>query len=271
MRISAIVPTRNSQRTLAACLESLRAQTHSETQVIVVDNNSTDDTQLIARDTAHLTISQGPERSAQRNRGATEASGEILVFFDSDMVIEPTVLAEIARTFEHNPEVGAITIPERSFGEGFLAQCRVQEKGLYVGNDEVEAPRAFRKEVFAAVGGWDETLTAAEDWDLADRTRAQHVPIARIDAWIWHDEGRIDLGAQFHKKQYYGRWVAEYLSRSPEARKHVTRTSVVKKMAPMWRHPVLTGGMLALKSVETAGLAKGMYRARKAGLVGAGS
>lgn len=44
-------------------------------------------------------------------------------------------------------------VPERSFGEGYLASCRVLEKSLYVGDSDVEAPRAFRVELFDQIGG----------------------------------------------------------------------------------------------------------------------
>jgi glycosyltransferase involved in cell wall biosynthesis len=271
MKISAIVPTRNSGRTLAACLGSLRHQTHPDVEIIVVDNASSDDTAALAGRLAHVFVDRGPERSAQRNTGAVLATGEILVFIDSDMVLEPTVLADIAGTLQARPEVGAIIIPERSFGTGFLASCRVMEKSLYVGQDDVEAPRAFRAELFDLIGRWDETLTAAEDWDLADRTRAAGVGIARVSSWIWHDEGRISLSAQFTKKQYYGRWVAEYLSRRPEARRHLSRPRILAQAPRMLRSPVRTGGMVVLKGVETAGLVVGMRKAHRAGLVGVGA
>lgn len=268
MKISAIVPTRNSGRTLAACLGSLRHQTHPDVEIIVVDNASSDDTPALGRRMAHVFADRGPERSAQRNHGAQLATGEIVLFIDSDMVLEPTVLADIAATFEARPEIGAIIIPERSFGIGFLASCRVLEKSLYVGQDDVEAPRAFRAELFELVGAWDETLTAAEDWDLADRTRAAGVGIARVSSWIWHDEGEISLRAQFTKKQYYGRWVAEYMSRKPEARRHLSRPGLVAQAPTMLRSPVRTSGMVVLKGVETAGLVVGMRKAHRAGLVG---
>ena len=125
MRVSLIVPTRNSARTLAACLESCRNQTHPDVEVIVVDNSSTDGTIEIAQALADRTFDQKPERSAQRNRGAAESTGEIVVFIDSDMVLEPTVVADAVAVFERRPEVGAVIIPERSFGEGFFASCRV--------------------------------------------------------------------------------------------------------------------------------------------------
>lgn len=269
MRISVIVPTRNSDRTIAACLGSLRHQTHPDVEVIVVDNASTDRTAALARQLADRVVDRGPERSAQRNHGADLATGEVVLFIDSDMVLEPTVLADIAGVLTDQPATGAVIIPERSFGEGFLASCRVLEKSLYVGSDDVEAPRAFRREVFRAVGRWDETLTAAEDWDLADRTRAAGVGIARIGSWIWHDEGRISLRAQYTKKQYYGRWVAEYLHRHPEARGHVARPDVLTHAPRLARSPHRTTGMVVLKAVEAAGLVVGMRRAHRGGLVGA--
>ena len=116
MRVSLIVPTRNSARTLAACLESCNNQTHEDVEVIVVDNSSTDGTVEIAHELADLVLDQKPERSAQRNRGAAESTGDIVVFIDSDMVLEPTVVADFVEVFERRPEVGAVIIPESTEG-----------------------------------------------------------------------------------------------------------------------------------------------------------
>ncbi len=263
MKVSLIIPTRNSARTLAACLESCRHQTHDDVEVIVVDNSSTDGTVEIAQALADKVFDQKPERSAQRNRGAAESSGDVVCFIDSDMVLEPTVVAEFLAVFAAQPDVGAVIIPERSFGDGFFAACRVLEKSMYVGDADVEAPRAFRRAVFEAIGGWDETLTAAEDWDLADRTKALGVGIGRIDGLIWHDEGIIKLRQTYGKKQYYGRWVQEYLSRHPEGRGHLARGGVVKQLAPnAVKHPVQVSGLVVLKAVEAAGLVRGMRKAQ---------
>lgn len=262
MKVSFIIPTRNSARTLAACLESCRNQTHDDVEVIAVDNSSTDGTVEIAERLADKVFDQKPERSAQRNRGAAESTGDIICFIDSDMVLEPTVAAQFLAVFDARPEVGAVIIPERSFGDGFFVQCRVLEKSMYVGDSDVEAPRAFRREVFEATGGWDETLTAAEDWDLADRTKALGTQIGRIDALIWHDEGTIKLRQTYGKKQYYGRWVAEYLSRRPEGRGHLSRGGVLKQLGPAAvKHPVQVSGLVVLKAVEAAGLVRGMRKA----------
>ncbi|MFI5935892.1 glycosyltransferase family 2 protein [Actinoplanes sp. NPDC051494] len=263
MKISFVVPTRNSARTLAACLGSLRTQTHPDVEVLVVDNKSTDATVAIGERFADQVLQWGPERSAQRNHGTKCSTGDVVVFIDSDMVMEPHLAAEIAEKFAAEPGVGALVIPERSFGDGFLAQCRRLEKSLYVGDAAVESPRAFRRELIEELGGWNEDLTAAEDWDLADRTR-EVATIGRVETYIWHDEGHIKLRATFAKKRYYGRWIDQYVSMHADSSTKFTRTALLNKPGRLLRHPVLTAGLVTLKATEAAGLLLGVRDSRAA-------
>jgi len=262
--VSFVVPTRNSARTIAACVLSLSTQTYPDVEVVVVDNESTDGTAERATSAgADRVVIAGPERCAQRNRGARESTGEIVVFIDSDMVMEPNLAAQIVEQFELHPELGALIIPEHSFGEGFWTKCRVLEKSLYVGNESVEAARAFRREVFDSVGGWNEDLTAAEDWDLDDRIRATGTNVGRVAAFIWHDEGKLRLRGTFGKKRYYGQWIAAYLDSHDDGSRRIRRSGLLDKKGDLLRHPVLTTGMVTLKSVEAAGIYAGMRDARK--------
>jgi glycosyltransferase involved in cell wall biosynthesis len=265
MRISFVVPTRSSVRTLESCLQSLATQTHPDVEIVVIDNGSTDGTPELARRYADVVEDWGPERSAQRNRGLRRSSGEVVMFVDSDMVLEPGVAAELAAVLGSQPGLGALVVPERSFGEGYLARCRALEKSLYVGDPAVEAPRAFRRSVIDAVGGWDERLTAAEDWELADRIRAAGVPTGRVRSWIWHDEGRIQLRATFAKKRYYGRWIADYLRRGGgTGTRKLARTALLAHPVRLLREPGHAAGMALLKLVEAAGLLAGMVPAWRA-------
>ncbi len=69
--VSFVVPTRNSARTIAACVMSLRKQSYADVEIVVVDNDSTDGTaQRAAAAGADRVVVAGPERCAQRNRGA---------------------------------------------------------------------------------------------------------------------------------------------------------------------------------------------------------
>jgi hypothetical protein len=89
------------------------------------------------------------------------------------------------------------------------------------------------------------------------------VDVGRVDSFIWHDEGRLRMRGTFGKKRYYGRWVGEYFARTGSGSKHLARTSLFSHPTRLARHPVLTTGMLTMKSVEAAGLFTGMRDARK--------
>lgn len=270
MTITFVVPTRNSARTLGRCLDSLRAQTHDDVEIVVIDNFSTDGTFEIAVEKADIVEQSGPERCAQRNRGAALGHGEVVVFIDSDMVMEPGIAAELAAAFDADPALGAVVIPELSFGERFLADCRSLEKRLYLGDEGVEAARALRRDVFEAVGGWDVTLTAGEDWDLSDRLRDAEVVFGRIEARIWHDEGHIRLRETFAKKRYYGRWVGVYLARhGGQGGRKLARTSLFSQPRLLLGSPRHAAGMFVLKATEAAGIAAGMADARRLERVGA--
>lgn len=163
------------------------------------------------------------------------------MFIDSDMVLEPTVLADLAATFEARPEVGAVIIPQRSFGVGFLASCRVLEKEPTSGWTmsrlrERSAPRYFDPLGRDAVGG------------RGLGPRGPHPSRRRRDrAGLLLDlalTGKISLRDQFAKKRYDGRWVAEYLSRKPETRQHVSRPGLRSQLPALLASPVRTGGLV---------------------------
>jgi len=105
--VTVVVPTRNAARTLAACLESLRAQT-TPCRTVVVDNGSTDGTTAIAEEWADVVLHAGPERSAQRNYGARAYPAPVVGFIDADMVLAPTVVERGGRGRQRHQPGGGI-------------------------------------------------------------------------------------------------------------------------------------------------------------------
>lgn len=252
--VTVVVPTRNAARTLAQCLASVRAQTMTA-ELIVVDNGSSDGTAEIATRFADQVLTQGPERSAQRNLGWRAGSGEIVVFLDADMVLDPEALAQAAAAFQ-DAGLGGLVIPETSFGTGFWSRCKVLEKSLYDGDPAIEAARIYRRSALDQTGGFDEELSAFEDWDLTDRIPGR---IGRIEARVRHDEGRLTLWTAFTKRRYYGRWLPVYRSR-PHARVP-SRAGVLRRLLRLGT-PVETAGVVLLKVVEAVGLALGSRSSR---------
>ena len=266
--VAVVVPTRNSARTLRPCLESLGRQS-VPCRVVVVDNFSDDDTMAIAKELADVCLSAGPERSRQRNVGARRARERIVGFVDSDMVLAPSVVAEIVFAIDRG--AGMVTVPERSVGDGYWARVRAFERAFYEGRDEVEAPRFFRREVFEQVGGFDEELDAGEDWDLA--LRAQRIaPLARTSGAISHLEGAPTYLQCCAKKAGYAAGIQAF------ARKHgvaalgraARRPYLEAPWRLVWPHPLLGAGLVALKSGEATAVARRLAgRPREACRLGA--
>jgi len=207
--VAVVVPTRNSATTLRACLESLRAQSHP-CEIIVVDNNSSDETCVIAQELADHVLTRGPERSAQRNAGAALTSAPIVGFIDSDMILSTNVVAEVVIDIDGGS--ASVVIPERTVGEGYWANVSAFERSFYQDDHFVEAPRFFPAELFRRVGGFDEAMTGAEDWDLGLRT-ASLGPRTRIHAEIVHEEGRVQFFNICMKKAYYAPGVALFVKK----------------------------------------------------------
>lgn len=262
--VSFVVPTKNAARTITACLESMRQHLDSTVEIVVVDNGSTDGTAEGAERLADRLVHQGPERSAQRNHGARVSRGEYLVFIDADMLVDDRTAGEVVAALEADPTLSAAVIPELAFGSGYLARCRGLEKRLYLGDETVEAPRAFRRTAFFELGGFDETLFGGEDWDLVDRARAAGFRIGRLTSPVLHDEGRINLKTTFKKKRYYGTSLARYLELHPSSgRSKLARLSLLRRPGILVRSIHLVPGLVLLKLVEGSGLALGIRAGRR--------
>jgi glycosyltransferase involved in cell wall biosynthesis len=263
--VSVIVPTKNSSEFLEACLQSIKAQTYGAIELLVVDNFSTDSTPEIAKRYTENVYQIGPERSAQRNFGATKATGQYVVFIDSDMQLSPKVIESAVAKVSADPSIKGVIIPEESFGEGFWAQCKKLEKSFYIGVDAVEAARFINRDTFEQIGGYNEQLISGEDWDMSDRVE-EIGKIARIDDLIYHNEGRISLMQTLKKKYYYAKQARQYLKESKATSGSDKRKSgVIGRYALFFSHPVklfanpsVGLGMLFMKTSEFGAGALGM-------------
>jgi FkbM family methyltransferase len=261
--VTVVVPTKNAARTLAACLQSLRAQTYP-CRTVVVDNGSTDSTRAIAEDGADAVLEIGPERSAQRNHGARTYPAEFVGFIDADMVLQPTVVAEAVAALRAG--AGSVIVPERTVGSGFWVEVRAFERSFYDGSDAIEAARFFRWDVFDRAGGFDEQLTGAEDWDLSESAR-ELAPVARTAAVIEHDEGTIGYLDACRKKAYYAEGVRRYVAkRGVSALRQAGRRPWVRQPQGLLNRR--GAGLVALKAGEAVAVAVALGTALVTRLVG---
>ncbi len=195
-RVTVVVAARNERAHIDACLRALAAQADVDVEwdVVVVDNGSTDDT--AARAAAHgVRVVREPRAGVARarNAGVRAATGEIVAFVDADCVPEPGWLRALV-TGADDPTVGCfvgeiVPLASASPVARYVHERRVISQlhlltrlppGAATGSI------AYRRSVFAAIGGFDESLPGGEDSDLfwrmvrTDRFRVRYAPRAVV-------------------------------------------------------------------------------------------
>jgi len=171
-----IIPVLNNPMGLARCIEAIR-QSGTEFELVVVDNGSSDETLSVARRYTDLVLERpGLTVGAMRNEGARLASGQVLVFTDSDQEPSQDWLALGIRALGSDLRVGMVGARYHALpGSGWVAstwdlQRRFSDRAGDIG--WLEAGNIFaRREVFEQVGGFRTDLIASEDVDLSFRIR----------------------------------------------------------------------------------------------------
>lgn len=200
--VSIIVPARNEADVLPNCLPTILEQNYPEFEVIVVDDQSTDDTKKVLKqfDHGHLTIVDGesrPDSSWQgkpwaAHQGYRKANHDWLLFTDADMEFSPGLLKSIMSEAVDRPDRLHSLLPVTRTG-GILEPMLVPLLGLVLSllyplhlvNDpnRSEALAAggfllFSRTLYDQVGGHREVQTSiAEDRELARRVRDAGNPI----------------------------------------------------------------------------------------------
>ncbi len=258
--VSIVIPTCNSARTIAQCLNSISEQTEAFKDLVVVDRFSTDATPNIARGKGATVLQTNANRSVARNIGASESSGTGVLFVDADMILSKNLIKDCADGILVDD---ALVIPEVSTGRGFWAKCKEFDKRLSIRNELAEAPRCFRKTAFHSLGGYNPTLEAGEDWDLTIRARLRGIRIGRTAATIVHDEGDLKLVNALRKKYGYGKTFGKYLRNHPRVGfRQVNPMSriLAPSLKAIREDPSHGAGLLMLKSLEFCAAGIGQLR-----------
>ncbi len=174
-RFSIVVPAHDEEALIGRALASIRAavaRSGREAEIVVVANRCTDRTAAIAAAAGALVVpNQDRTISAVRNAGVAASTGEVVVTIDADNVMHPGALREVDRLLATGTCVGGgcAFVPERR-SLGLATSCALVRTGVRVlGIGGVMF--WCRRTDFDAIGGFDESLTVAEDLEFARRLR----------------------------------------------------------------------------------------------------
>ena len=258
MRVSVVIASKDRSALLATVLNDLRPQVATfdgEAEIIVVDDGSSQPYDAGVLDVSRVvrTVGLGPARA--RNAGVRAATGDIIVFTDDDVRLDPQWLVEAMRYFDQHPDHAGVTGETVSppYDPLFEHSVRDGDGGSYL-----TCNVAYRREALVAVGGFDRLFphAAHEDRDLAWRVMNDVGPVGFVPTMrVTHPGRKFTLRQGWRRAELtLDDWLL--LTRWPEhkASRHSTRWAPFFNAADTWRqrwtwrHPLrrllLAGGQL---------------------------
>ena len=178
MRLSFVIPTRNQAQFIGQCIESCLAQHIADSEIVVVDGASTDDTRdVLARYGDRIRWISEPDRgqSDALNKGVRMARGELIAWINSDdYYASPQAIALLLGAFDAEPGVDiAYGNGERVTADGqplgpYRARVisRLAEIVTHPASFVLQPAVLFRRQLFLDVGALDESLHYTMDYEL---------------------------------------------------------------------------------------------------------
>ncbi len=184
--VTVLMATYNDAASIKAAVESIRTQTYTNWDLLIVDDGSTDDTpailQRLAQQDERITVVRNPTNrglAASLNIGWRQARGELIARMDADDLCLPERLQRQVEFMTAHPEVAVLGAgveymdkDGRTLGRGVrprrhekLVQKILREAPFY--HHSVMVRRAF----YEVLGGYDERLRRGQDYDLWLRGR----------------------------------------------------------------------------------------------------
>lgn len=205
--VSILIPAYNSGITIGECIKSTKIQTYQKIEVIVIDNYSSDETRNIAESHGAKVLTIGPERSAQMNYGVSSAHGKYILRVDSDMILDNNLIEKCLKLCCEGAQAVVVPVLPHSNGpNNFWVSCRMLEQKMLLDDMVNVAPRFIDRSVFLAVGGYDETIVAWEDYDLHNRLLESRCRMSSLqDSALWHLGEASSLGEVIVRMVRYGK------------------------------------------------------------------
>jgi glycosyltransferase involved in cell wall biosynthesis len=167
-KVSIITPSFNQGRYIEATIQSVLAQDYANTEYIIVDGGSKDDSvDIIKKYEQHLTwwVSEKDQGHADAlNKGFSRASGDILAWLNSDDLYYPYTISEAVTALKKHPEAGMVyadanLIDSAGHYAGKFAARQTDYRRLLRGSVHIpQATTFYRTDIWRSVGLFDLTL-----------------------------------------------------------------------------------------------------------------
>ena len=218
LSITLALPCFNASHYIRFVLDSIKLQTHSPDEVIVVDDGSTDDLKTIVKEYASIRlISHDRNRGIgySRNTAWKNASGDIILFVDADTILHPNLLNTIVNGYGYDQIAG---IGGRGIEKIQLSQCDQWRKAFLFqtwGNcSQSNVPflfgmvSSYRRKILETLGGFDPFFkNSGEDLDMGYRIqKAGYRLLYNPDAIAFHirKDSQKSIANMTYRHIYWG-------------------------------------------------------------------
>lgn len=189
-KVSIIIPCYNCEKTIEKTLHSVLSQTYENIEIITINDGSTDNTLKKIekfKESIFIFNQENKGQTVTRNIGVKKATGNYLLFLDSDDVIDKTYIEKCVTILDANKNIKVVYSKSLLFGsengEWELPKFNMKD---FLMNNCIHISALHRKEDFAKVDGFDETLTFYEDWDLWIKLIDNDSQVYRIPEYLFH-------------------------------------------------------------------------------------
>ncbi len=219
IRISVVIPAYNRAHTITKTIQSALSQTYPVSEIIVVDDGSSDNTEQVVKAIdddriRYFRLDKNRGASGARNHGVAQARYEMIAFLDSDDTWRPDKLEKqiayldshkqcrivYCALVRHYPSWDQI-IPDMESGRKLEGD---KMSDLLYDNTVSTPTIVMQKDLFDEIGGFDESLRRLQDWDLAIKCYKLgfigFVPEVLVDAPLLDDALTSNMDAYFESR-----------------------------------------------------------------------
>lgn len=232
--VSIVIPMRNEEQYIGACLAAIVAQDYDDNlEVLVIDGMSEDRSQEIVSRFAEtypfIQLLENPKLTAPAamNIGVRHATGDIIVRVDGHTILDPDYVRQCVACLQRTG-AGSVGGLQRAIGQNYLGEtiALTTQSPLAVGDSKFRYAQeegevdtvylgAFPREVFEEVGLYNENLLRNQDYEFNYRIRRAGMSVyldPAIRSWYIN---RSTLVAFWKQYVDYGYWKVEMLSQHP--------------------------------------------------------
>lgn len=196
-KVSVIIVTYNREKYLKSAIKSVLNQNFQDFELIIVDDGSTDETKKLIEEipSSKIKYYYKPHTNApdSRNYGINKASGEFIVWLDSDDILMPNSLELELNQFQEEPNLDIvygdfISIDEQAKEIGVIKHYEYPTKGLLIealvwDNPFPNPGTMIRKKCYDEVGNFDPSFTRAHDYEFWSRA-LRKCEVKHINAFV---------------------------------------------------------------------------------------